>query len=214
MNRMLSELPEAFVSNTTISGAVSRAVRAGELRRLASRLYTKNLEDPPEEVVRRNLWGIVAGYFPGALVADRTVLEAVPAPDGSVFLVTERGRTIANFRELCCALAGEPVRSTDMPFVGGLYLSSMARAYLENMRPSRARSGRVARTLTRAELEERLDGLIRSSGEAGVNRLRDNARALGDVLGMTGELARLDALIGALSRHPRQSSRFSAWTGP
>ena len=198
MNRMLSELPEAFVSNTAISGAVSRAVRAGELRRLASRLYTKNLEDPSEEVVRRNLWGIVAGYFPGALVADRTALEAVPAPDGSVFLVTERGRTIELPGIVLRPRRGAGPIDTDMPFVGGLYLSSMARAYLENMRPSRARSGRVARTLTRAELEERLDGLIRSSGEAGVNRLRDNARALGDVLGMTREFARLDALIGTL----------------
>lgn len=34
MNRMLGELPEAFVSNTAISDAVSRAVKAGELRRL------------------------------------------------------------------------------------------------------------------------------------------------------------------------------------
>ena len=87
---------------------------------------------------------------------------------------------------------------SDMPFVGGLYLSSMARAYLENMRPSRTRSGRVARTLTRAELEERLDGLIRASGEAGVNRLRDNARMVVAELGMEREVAQLDTLIGNL----------------
>lgn len=198
MNRMLSELPEAFVSNTAISGAVSRAVKAGELRRLASRLYTKNLGEPPEEVVRRNLWGIVAGYFPGALVADRTAVEAAPASDGSVFLVSERGRTVELPGIVLRPRRGPGAVESDMPFVSGLHLSSMARAYLENMRPSRARSGRVSRTLTRAELEERLDGLIRASGEAGVNRLRDNARALGDVLGMTPEFARFDALIGAL----------------
>ena len=215
MNRILSELPEAFVSNTAISGAVSRAVRAGELRRLASRLYTKNLEDPPEEVVRRNLWGIVAGYFPGALVADRTAFEAAPALDGSVFLVTERGRTVELPGIVLRPRRGAGPADTDMPFVGGLYLSSMARAYLENMRPSRARSGRVARTLTRAEQEKRLDGLIRSSGEAGINRLRDNARALGDALGMTQEFARLDALIGALlgTRNSRLDSSLGQARG-
>ena len=85
-----------------------------------------------------------------------------------------------------------------MPFGGGLYLSSMARAYFENMRPSRARKGRVARTLTRAELEERLDRLIRASGEAGVNRLRDNARMVATDLGMEREIAQLDTVIGAL----------------
>ena len=198
MNRMLSELPEAFVSNTSISGAVSRAVRAGELRRLASRLYTRNLDDPPEEVVRRNLWGIVAGYFPGALVADRTALEAAPAPDGSVFLVSERGRIIDLPGIVLRPRRGAGPAESDMPFVAGLRLSSMARAYLENVRPSRARGGRVARTLTRGELEERLDSLIRASGEAGVNQLRDDARALGNELGMAPEFAKLDALIGTL----------------
>ena len=48
MNRMLNELPEAFVSNTAISRVVSRAVKEGELRKFASRLYTKNLDDPAE----------------------------------------------------------------------------------------------------------------------------------------------------------------------
>lgn len=198
MNRILSELPEAFVSNTAISATVSRAVKMGALRRLASRLYTKNLEDPPEEVVRRNLWGIVAGYFPGALVADRTALEAAPAPDGSVFLVSRRGRTVELPGVLLRPRRGTGAIESDMPFVSGLHLSSMARAYLENMRPSRARSGRVARTFTRTELEERLDGLIRSSGEAGINRLRDSARVVAAELGMEEEAAQLDALIGAL----------------
>ena len=198
MNRSLSELSEAFVSNTAISRMVSRAVKAGEVRKLASRLYTKNLEDPPEEVVRRNLWGIVAGYFPGALVADRTALEAAPAPDGSVFLVSERGRMVELPGIVLRPRRGPGAAESDMPFVSGLHLSSMARAYLENMRPSRARSGRVSRTLTRAELEERLDRLIRSSGEAGINRLRDDARAVAAELGMEREATGLDALIGAL----------------
>ena len=48
MERALNELPEAFVSHTAISRAVSRAVGAGRLRKLASRLYTSNLDDAPE----------------------------------------------------------------------------------------------------------------------------------------------------------------------
>lgn len=92
--RLLDDAPEAFVSTTAISREVSRRLRAGRLRKLASRLYTTNMADPPETVIRRNLWSIVAGYFPGALVADRTALENEPAPDGSVFLVTGRGSVI------------------------------------------------------------------------------------------------------------------------
>ena len=198
MNRMLNELPEAFVSHTAISRVVSRAVRAGGLRKLASRLYTKNLDDPPDEVVRRNLWGIVAGYFPGALVADRTALEAAPAPDGSLCLVSERGKTTELPGVVLRPRRGTGPITSDMPFVGGLHLSSRARAYLENMRPSRARSGRVPRTLTRSQIEERLDRLIRVAGETAVNRLRDDARAMAAELGMEAEAERLHALIGTL----------------
>ena len=74
---------------------MSRAVKAGKLRKLSSRLYTRNMADPPEAVVARNLWTIVAGYFPGALIADRTAFENVPASDGSVCLVTVSGRDIS-----------------------------------------------------------------------------------------------------------------------
>ena len=89
--RLPDAMPEAFVSSSAISREVSRRVKAGRLRKLGSRLYTTNLVDAPEAIVRRNLWDIVAGYFPGALIADRTALENAPAADGSVCLVTEVG---------------------------------------------------------------------------------------------------------------------------
>ena len=93
----LDEMPEAFVSDASISRAVSRAVKAGKLRKLASRLYTRNLAAAPAAVVARNLWTIVGGYFPGALVADRTALENAPASDGSVCLVA---LLLARYRDL------------------------------------------------------------------------------------------------------------------
>lgn len=208
MSRMLNELPEAFVSHTAISRAVSRAVGAGTLRRLASRLYTKNLDDAPEEIVRRNLWPIVAGYFPGALVADRTAIEAAPAPDGSVCLVSERGRMIELPGIVLRPRRGPGPTASDMPFVDGLYMSSRVRACLENLRPSRARNGRVPRTLPQAEIEEVLDRLIRRTGEAAVNRLRDDAWAVAAALDLETEAARLDTLIGTLlgTRHSELDS--------
>ena len=196
--KALDGMPEAFVSDTAISRHVSRAVKAGRLRRLASRLYTRNLTDRPEAVVGRNLWHIVAGYFPGALVADRTGLENAPADDGSVCLVTEAGQNIELPGHTLRPRRGVAPLASDRPFIAGLFLSSPARAYLENMRPSRARSGLLTRTLPRRAIEERLDTLIRRSGEEAVNRLRDEIRAAGPTLGLEDEAADLDALIGAL----------------
>lgn len=195
---VLQDLPEVFVSDTAISREVSRAVAAGKLRKLASRLYTRNLTDAPEAIVRRHVWGIVAGYFPGALIADRTALENGPAADGSVCLVTERGKDIVLPGLVLRPRRGVAPLPSDRPFIGGLRLSSTARAYLENMRPSRARGGLVARTLRRQEIEERLDTLIRRGGEPAANRLRDEVRAAALALGMQQEAAELDALIGSL----------------
>lgn len=194
----LEKMPEAFVSDTAISREVSRAVKAGQLRKLASRLYTSNLSDPPEAVVMRNLWMIVAGYFPGALIADRTALENAPAQDGSVCLVTASGKDVVLPGITLRPRRGISPQPADRPFIAGLHLSSTARAYLENMRASRARGGLVARTLPRRSIEERLDTLIRRGGEDAINRLRDEARVLAPALGMTKEAAELDTLIGGL----------------
>lgn len=194
----LSRMPEAFVSATSVSREVSQAVRAGKLRKLASRLYTRNLVDAPGAIVRRNLWPIVAGYFPGALIADRTALENEPARDGSVCLITPRGTDIRLPGVILRPRRGAPPLESDRRFIAGLYLSSTARSYLENMRPSRARGGLVARTLSRRELEERLDTLIRRSGEEDIKRLRDEARGLAPSLGLPQEADDLDALIGTL----------------
>jgi hypothetical protein len=44
----LAACPEVFVSDASISREVSRAHGQGRLRKLGSRLYTRNLTDPPD----------------------------------------------------------------------------------------------------------------------------------------------------------------------
>ena len=196
--KSLEHMPEAFVSDKHTARAVSRAVKAGKLRKLASRLYTRNLVDPPEMIVTRNSWNIVIGFFPGALVADRTALENAPASDGSICLITARGQNIRLPGLTLRPRRGPGPLPTDRPFLGGLFLSSTARAYLENTRPSRARGSLVRRTLGRAEIEERLATFIRRSGEEATNRLRDEIRALASSLELEEEASTLDAMIGAM----------------
>lgn len=197
--RIVDAMPEAFVSNTVISREVSRRLESGQLRKLGSRLYTTNFTDAAEAVIRRNLWQIVAGYFPGALIADRTALENEPAPDGSICLVTDRGGTVALPGITLRPRRGVGPLPTDRPFLGGLFLSSTPRAYLDNLRPSRARAGRVARTLPRREIESRLENLIQRAGMDAANRLRDEARTIAPDLGRDAEALLLDDLIGAMA---------------
>src|SRR3546814_15821343 len=63
---------------------------------------------------------------------------------------------------------------------------------------SRKRGGDVSRTLTRVEIEARLDDVIRRSGIEGLNALRDEAKRIAPLIGRMAEYAELDRLIGAL----------------
>lgn len=139
----------------------------------------------------RRLW-------PGALIADRTAIENAPASDGSVFVISNRKRDVELPGLTIRSRRGSNALDSDRPFIGGLRLSSQARAFLDNMAPSRRRGAEVSRTLTRAEIETRLDDLVRRNGPEALNRLRDEARRLAPALGREAELIELDRLIGAL----------------
>jgi hypothetical protein len=196
--RSFLEEPEVF--RPADAAAASRALRRGELRRLARGLYTWNRDEPAERLLRRRWMDVAALYFPGAVLVDRSAVEARPAADGSVFL--DSGPEPAH--PSAVRLPGLVLRPRsgpgpvegDMQF-GLLYRSGEARTALDNMRPSRARSG-VARTLATAELEEWLERIARNRGESELLRIRDEAREIAPALSAESEQGRLDELIAAL----------------
>ena len=206
----LEEQPEVFFSTTRTSRAIRRLLVAGELRHIAGRLNTRNLADPLEDVVRRRVWDVVAGYFPGAVVTDRTAFELRPAGDeGSVFLCSHTRRVVRLPGVVLNCRRGPGAASGDQPFMGlGIHLSSWPRRFLENMRPSRSRTG-VSRTLSSAEMEGHLQAILVNQGEEELNRLREEAHRLAPEIGATEQSARLSAVIGALLG-TRQDSLITA----
>src|SRR3546814_10364978 len=133
----VNALPGVFVSETSISKPVSEAVDRGELRKIGSRLYTRNLAEDPERLVRRNWYHLITSYYPDALITDRTALENRPADDGSVFLISDKTRETELPGITLRPRKGPGPLDTDKQFIGGAWLASMPRAYLENMRESR-----------------------------------------------------------------------------
>ncbi len=197
--KLFETLPEVFVSSSELSGAVSRAIKEGTLRQLGPKVYTRNLSDPAELLIRRHLWQLISALVPEALIADRTALELKPAADGSIFVVSDRKRDLELPGVIIRPRRGPPpLVGMDGPFIGGLFVSSEARAYLDNMVPSRTHSARVRRTMTRDELETRLDDKIRSHGVDGLNRLRDLARQIAPQLGREREFLEFDRLVSSL----------------
>ncbi len=178
----------------------SAAAKRGELRRLARGLYTRNLDEQPERLIRRRWHEVAALYFPAAVIVDRSAVLAGPADDGSLFL--DVGPRPVNPRSV--VLPGLTLRPRngpgpvegDAPFVD-LFIASPARILLDNLRVSRARSG-IPRTLRRQELETHLDRTARLRGKEALNELRDGARTIAQALGAEKQMEELDRLIGAL----------------
>lgn len=196
----LAALPEVFPTSTAISEPLQRAVRAGKARKLGGRLYTRNLDEPLEQIALRNWQPITSHYFPSAVVVDRSAFEAKPAADGSLFL--DAGSTYARKRPV--RLPGLSLRprkgpgplAGDMPYMG-IYISSRARAMLDNLRPSRATQS-LPRTLSRNELEDELARILELRGDEALNELRDEARQLAPSVDAAEEMEALDDLIGAM----------------
>lgn len=196
--KSISEFPEVIVSSKDITKEISTYVKQGKLKKLASRVYTTNLSDDPALIVKRNIWQIVAQLFPDGLIADRTALENQPASDGSIFLISHKKREVKISDFIIRPRKGFAPLSTDLPFIGGLHISSQARAFLENMKPSRSRDGKISRTLTQEEVEVRLEKIYRGGGEKALNELRDQARSISKDLHSEEEFKTLNNLIGSL----------------
>ncbi len=195
--------PEVVFTSAANATATRRAVAAGKARRIRRGLITTNTTEPLEVVVARNWPTIVAGYFPGSVVVDRSAFAGGRDPrDGAVYVDQGPGATASRIVEMpglrVVPRRGVGPAAGDVPHQAGLFFSSQPRAFLDNLRPSRTgvRSGR--RTATRAEVEERLLKLQSNYGDAALNDLRDRARALAPALDAEQESSALDTLIGAI----------------
>ena len=93
---------------------------------------------------------------------------------------------------------GADLQPDDRPFIGGLFISSTARAYLDNLAVSRRGKSGVRRTFGRQQIEQRLDDLVRRNGDEALNRLRDEARRVAPLIGRESEFESFDRLAGAL----------------
>ena len=207
--KSISDFPEVIISSKDITKEVSNYVKQGKLKKLASRVYTTNFFDDPITIVKRNIWQIVAQLFPKTLITDRTALENQPASDGSIFLISSKKREVNLPGFIIRPRKGINPLSSDLPFIGGLYIASQARAFLENMKSSRSRENRVPRTLTQEEIEERVEKMYRRGGREALNNLRDQAKLLSQELKMQKEYKSLNNLIGSFLGTRDQSLKSS-----
>lgn len=189
-------------SDKNESKQLSRLLKAGKIRKIATKIYSANFTDSPENIIRRNLFIILGRLFPTAVISHRSAFEFAPTSDGHIFLTYSYNKKIAFPGLTVHLLEGKGSLPEDVPFIEGLYASGRERAFLENMQVSK-KQGTDSKTLKRQQVEDKLEQFIRVNGEYDVNVFRDNARTLSQQLGMEQEFVKLNKIISALlSTHP------------
>lgn len=184
-------------SNTTLSRTLGRYEAQGKLRKIAPRIYTPNMDEEPEAIIKRNIFTIIGHLYAGALLSHRSAFEFKPTVTGNLFLTYTYSRKVKLPGITLNINKGTQNIDGDHLFTNGLYVSQKERAMLENFQQSR-KPGPNSKTLSIPELEDKLEQIILVKGEDGLNQFRDKAKAIADEVGMEQEFERLNKLISAI----------------
>ena len=183
--------------DSKISKQITKLLSAGVIRKIAPRVYSSNLEEPIEGIIRRNLFQILGTLYPGTILSHRSAFEFQPTKTGQIFLTTSYTKKVKLPGITIQFLSGPSPIEGDNKFSGELYASQKARAFLENLQVSK-KLGSASKCLSLPEIEERLEQIIRVNGEDEINKLRDQARVISKQLEMPKEFEKLNRLISAL----------------
>ncbi len=190
----MNRTQEIIIGARERSKEIAKLESLGMVRKIAPRIYTSSLEEAPEKVIRRNWYRIVSELFPTAFLSHRSAVERSPTPEGHLYL-THSYKGILELPGLTLHfLKGPNPLADDLPFFGNLKAAGLARAWLENLQRTKG-SGESSKTLTREQLEEKIEAFLRVKGEAALNQVRDRAKAIAPQLGLEKQLAALNQLI-------------------
>jgi hypothetical protein len=186
-------------SDAVVSRKISQMEKSGKLKKVAPRIYTTNLYDSAESIVKRNLLDILAWRFPDAVISHRSASELRPTETGDFFITYTFNRKITDIPGIRLnVLQGKPALENDISF-GNLpiYIASEYRWILEVMQTSRKQGGE-SKTFPVEWVEQRLEKMIHAGGEYKINTFRDEVRRVSQQLGMNFEFEKLNRLISAL----------------
>ncbi|MFZ1678274.1 MAG: Fic family protein [Saprospiraceae bacterium] len=198
-NILPTSLPEIVFSssNSAISRQISKLVKNGLLKKIAPRIYTSNLLDTPETIIRRNLFQILGVLYPGAVLSHRSALEFKPTTTGHIYITHSYTKKVKLPGLMLNFLEGPAPMEGDNPLSGELYASQLERALLENLQVSR-KQGPESKLVPRSMIEDRLEMELRVNGEQGLNKLRDKSNVIAQQLDLQREYQKLNKMVSAL----------------
>lgn len=187
-----------FVTDKDSRNRLRNAYRRGELFRVRQGIYTDSDDESDVENSLQKQWSKIAKYlFKDAIAVFRTATELKPA-NGRIYLMApDLERRTVDVRSLKFSIEPGIVDKGIEPFSPEMYRSNLPRQLLENLAPSRARSG-IKKTLGRSWVETQIIREVERRGEQGINQLRDEAGELAPLLGYEKEFKTLNKLVSAI----------------
>ena len=186
---------------------LQRATKQGQITRIMKGIYvdavapadlSSGVVSPVDLVVQRNWQKILGHIVPGAVVSHLSAFLGGITPNREILLshparfnnsISLPGITAVLMKGPCALPGDMPLGDT------GLYWSSRPRMLLENLAKTR---GTRPRTAGKTGVEEKLVEILNASGETALNRIRDDARGLAEILGTSKEFNILNEMAGAL----------------
>lgn len=91
---MENRLPEIIYGSkdSRTSQKITELLNSGKIRKLIPRVYTSNLNDKDNEIIRRNLLPIIAKLFPESTLSHRSAFEYNPSPLSNLYLTGKNRR--------------------------------------------------------------------------------------------------------------------------
>jgi prophage maintenance system killer protein len=184
-------------SDSVISKKIAKVEEEGKIRKIAPRIYTSNLRDSAEYIIKRHFFDILKWRFPNAVISHRSASELRPTETGNFFITSNYTKKITELQGVTLnVMAGRPALDSDVN-LGGIYASSEWRWILENMQVSRKKGG-ASKTFPIEQIEDKLEKIITREGEEGINKFRDKAREIAKQLEFSEEFNKLNKIISAL----------------
>ena len=184
-------------SDTALNRQLSKLEKEGQIKKIAPRIYSSNLNESEDIIIKRNIFAILGKLYPGAVLSHRSALEFKPTAANQIFVTYTYTKKIELPGITIRFMEGSPAIEGDNPFAGELFVAQQERAFLENMQTSR-QVGPTSKTLTLPEIENKLEQIVQVKGEEGLNQFRDKTREIAEKLEMQSEFEKLNKLISAL----------------
>jgi hypothetical protein len=194
-------------SDTSTYTELSRQQRAGNALKLAPGVYALDATLPATAVTAHHLWAIVAHFWPGAVICDRSAL-AGGVDKGWLYICHPQPGRRADLRlpgvSVTCRAGFGPLAG-DMTWPEGLYLSGIARGLVENISVGgRPAAGRPARAAGETAVGDRVDNVARSGESGKVADTLAQLEAISDRFAASAVSRARELLVAALGTVPER----------